>query len=183
MLWDFFICFTIKKRGTRSADQKKSPDLSTYERGMPGMNFSIWRKKTKTAVTRQHEPTFVQWHTNRKQETDCVTTVSTVEWSIDFVIVYWRGHKGITLPGNDVAVEKCKAKTCCFVESKTRLSLSQIVVLSQSVFVGCRWIRKGLSPHFWAMPPVSKTPWKASFVAWFSPVFLIRSLHFLDQIS
>ena len=33
-------------------------------------------------------------------------------------MVHCRGHKGITLPGNDVAVEKRKTKTCCFVESK-----------------------------------------------------------------
>ena len=62
----------------------------------------------------------------RKQETDGVTTV---EWFIDFVMVYWHGHKGIMLPGNDVAVEKSKVKTCRFVESKNGLSLSQIVAL------------------------------------------------------
>ena len=53
-------------------------------------------------------------------------------------MVYWRGHKGITLPGNEVAVEKSKAKTCHFVESNNGLSLSQIVALFLSVFVGCR---------------------------------------------
>ena len=77
-----------------------------------------------SSVTREHEPTFVQWHTYRKQETNCVTTVSTVEWFIDFVIVYWCGHKGITLPGNDVAVEKSKAKTCRFVESKNIVTVA-----------------------------------------------------------
>ena len=46
-------------------------------------------------------------------------------------MVYWRdGHKGITLPGNDVAVEKTKHKTCRFVESNNGLSLSLIVALS-----------------------------------------------------
>ena len=44
-------------------------------------------------------------------------------------MVYWRGHKGITLPGNDVAVEKSKANTCGLVESINGLSLSQIVAL------------------------------------------------------
>ena len=60
--------------------------LRTYERGMTVMNFRIWRKKTERAVTRQH------------------TSLP----FIGFVMVYWRGHKGITLPGNDndVAVEK-----------------------------------------------------------------------------
>ena len=67
-------------------------------------------------------------------------------------------------PGNKVAVEKSKANTCRFVESKNGLSLSQIVTLFLSVFVGCQWIRKRLSPHFWAMPPVAKTPWKASIM-------------------
>ena len=32
--------------------------------------------------------------------------MTTVEWLIDFVMVYWRGHKEIMLPGNHVAVEK-----------------------------------------------------------------------------
>ena len=58
--------------------------------------------------------------------------------SVDFVMVYWSGHKRDHTAGNDVAVEKSKAKTCRFVESKNRLSLSQIVALFLSVFVGCR---------------------------------------------
>ena len=57
----------------------------------------------------------------RKQETDGVTTV---EWFIDFVMVYWHGHKGIMLPGNDVAVEKSKVKTCRFVESKNIVTVA-----------------------------------------------------------
>ena len=153
------LMFSHKKKVERSADPGISPDLSTYTRGMTVMNFRIWRKITERAVTPTHEPTFVPWHDNRKQDTDCVTTV---EWFIDFVMIYWRGHKGITLLGNNVAVEKSKARTCRFVESKNGLSLSQIVALFLSVFVGCRWIRKRLSPHFRAMSPVAKTPWKAS---------------------
>lgn len=44
MLWDFFLCFPIKKCEKSSADPRMTPDLtiSTYERGM---NFRIWRKK------------------------------------------------------------------------------------------------------------------------------------------
>ena len=32
-----------KKRGKRSADPRMSPDLSSYERGITGMNFRILR--------------------------------------------------------------------------------------------------------------------------------------------
>ena len=82
--------------------------------------------------------------------------MTTVEWFIDFVMtcngLLARGHKGITLPGNDVAVAPCATAAVTqatlskkaerihnrFVESKNGLSLSQIVTLFLSVFVGCR---------------------------------------------
>ena len=47
-------------------------------------------------------------------------------------MVYWLVTREHTV-GNDVAVEKSKAKTCRFVESKNGLSLSQIVALFLSV--------------------------------------------------
>ena len=64
--------------------------------------------------------------------------MTTVESFVDFVMVYWHSDKGIMLPGNDATVEKSKAKTCHFVESKNGLSLSQIVALFLSDFDGCR---------------------------------------------
>ena len=131
--------------------------------GWQKWTFAFGARNWKSSDAQTHEPTFVvPWHDNRKQETDCVTTV---EWFVDFAMVNWRGHKGIALPGNNVAVEKSKAKTCRFVDSKSGLSLSQIVALFLSVFVGCRWIRRRLSPQFLAMSPVAKTPWKASWAA------------------
>ena len=49
------------------------------------MNFCIWSKKLKRAVTRQHtsRPMYHDMTTYSKQETDCVTTV---QWFIDFVM-------------------------------------------------------------------------------------------------
>ena len=130
MLWDF-LCFPIKeKRGTRSADPRMMPNLIFYQRGMIGINFRIWRKKTERAVTRQHasRPIGLLYH-------DMTRNKRPTAWQ------HWHGHKGITLPGNDIAVEKNSAKTCCFVKSKNGLSLSQIVAVFLSVF--CRlWIRK-----------------------------------------
>ena len=134
---------------------KRSP----LNKGWQGCTLACTRKLRESSDAPTHEPTFVPWNDNRKQETDCVTTV---EWFIVFAMVYLPGHKGITLPGNDTAVEKSKAKTCRFVESKNGLSLSQIVTFLLSVSVGCRWIRKRLSPHFWPMSAVAKAPWKAS---------------------
>ena len=163
VLWDCFLCFPIKKRGKRSADPRMSPDLSTYMKGMTGIwwtfAFGAGKLKEQRRANTRGDLCTMTCQQYRKQETDGVTTV---EWFIDFVMVYWHGHKGIMLPGNDVAVEKSKVKTCRFVESKNGLSLSQIVALFLSVFVGCQWIRRRLSPHFRAMLPITKTPWKAS---------------------
>ena len=129
---------------------------------MTGINFRIWRKKTERAVTRQHTSRpfcTMTW----QQETRY--RLRDNSWMVYCLCnVYWRGHKVITLSGNDVAVAKSKARKRCFVESKNGLSLSQIVTLFLPVLVGCRWIEKRLSPHFWAMSPVAKTPWKASYV-------------------
>ena len=131
------------------------------------------QENSKSSYTPTHERTFISWHDNRKQETDCLTTV---EWFVDFVMVYWHSDKGIMLPGNDATVEKSKAKTCRFVESKNGLLLSQIVALFLSVFVSCQWIRKRLSPHFWAVSPVTKTSWKASLKPIWIPHVMVEFL-------
>ena len=136
-----------------------------YEQGITGMSFRIWRKKTERAVTRQRmsPPLYHDMTTGNKRPTAwqklngllsfLLTCNGLLAWSD-------RDHTA----GNDVAVEKSKAETCRFVESKNRLSLSQIVALFLSAFVGCRWIRKRFSPHFLAMSLVAKTPWKASII-------------------
>ena len=71
-----------------------------------------------------------------------VISSAVVSWRLDAVscmqssIAYfwlWRGHKLITLPGNNVAVGNNNAKTCRFLESKNGLSLSQIVALFLSL--------------------------------------------------
>ena len=66
----------------------------------------------------------------QEQETDCVTTV---EWFINFVMVYWRGHKGITLSGNDV--EKAKRK---------HVALSKVKMDCRHIFEQCRLSPKPL---------------------------------------
>ena len=43
----YLLMFSHKNLEKRSADPRMSPDLSSYERGMTGMNFRIWRKKLK----------------------------------------------------------------------------------------------------------------------------------------
>ena len=137
MLWN--LCFPIKNVEQDLLTRECRPTwLSIYEWGMTG----------KEQLCATHEPTLL-YHD--------MTTGNKIPTAWQQFNVYWRGHKGITLPGNDVAVAKSKAKTRRFVESKNGLSLSQIVALFLPVFVGCRWIEKRLSPHFWAMSPVAKT--------------------------
>jgi len=77
----------------------------------------------------------------RRVELDCVTKLK-FQW---FTVFFYRLCNGLLAwsqrdhaAGNDVTVEKSKAKTCRFVESKNRLSLTQIAALFLSVFVGCR---------------------------------------------
>ena len=89
---------------------------------MTGINFRIWRKKTERAVTRQHTSRpfcTMTW----QQETRY--RLRDNSWMVYYLCnVYWRGHKGITLPGNDVAVAKSKAKTRRFVANCRPFSAS-----------------------------------------------------------
>ena len=99
------LCFPIKKTWKKICRPENVTRLKQVwtKNNRDELSHFAPLENFKSSDAPTHEPMCHDMTTGNKRPTAW-------QWFVDFVMVYWRVHEGIRLPGNDVAVEKAKWK-------------------------------------------------------------------------